>query len=187
MITITKLAVAPARTIQPAEDLEALFREAKQRARRRRLSWAGASFAAAVIGLVVAGAGFGAFGDARSRSALPSSSTATQAQVLTCAGKLAIEPATFVISCADANAMLGATHWSSWTSAGATGTTTFGLNLCNPYCAASKPSSFPRSTVRLFAPVATKRGELFSKLVVTYKINGKTASYAFSWNGEPAF
>lgn len=108
-------------------------------------------------------------------------------KVLTCGGKTVVKPSTFIISCADANTELTATHWTSWTARSATGTTRFGLNLCNPYCAASKFSFFPGSTVRLSAPVIAKHGRLFSKLTVTYKLHGKTKTLGFSWSGDPSF
>jgi len=107
--------------------------------------------------------------------------------MLTCAGKTVVKPVGFVISCADANSELTATHWTSWNARGAVGTTRFGLNLCIPYCAASRMSYFPRSTVRLSAPVPTKHGRLFSKLVVAYRLHGKTRKFDFSWVGIPAF
>lgn len=112
---------------------------------------------------------------------------ATPAKILTCRGKTVVKPKNFVIACADANAQLTATHWASWTAWSATGTTKFALNLCKPYCAASKISFFPRSKVRLFAPVNAKHGRLFSKLTVSYKLHGKTKTFTFSWSGDPSF
>lgn len=108
-------------------------------------------------------------------------------RMLTCSGKPVLKPSSFVISCADANSELTDTHWTKWTATGAVGITRFGLNLCNPSCAASRISFFPKSVVQLSAPVATKHGRLFSKLVVTYKLHGKTQHFPFSWAGIPAF
>jgi hypothetical protein len=67
------------------------------------------------------------------------------------------------------------------------GTTRFALNLCTPYCAASKMSYFPHSTVRLTRPVATKHGRLYSRLVVHYLLKGKATTFSFSWSGDPSF
>ncbi len=98
-----------------------------------------------------------------------------------------VRPTSFVITCADGNASLTATHWSTWSASGAVGTTRFALNLCTPYCAASKMSYFPHSTVRLTRPVATKHGRLYSRLVVHYLLKGKATTFSFSWSGDPSF
>jgi hypothetical protein len=124
--------------------------------------------------------------------AIPASSGASTpktsaAKILTCTGTTVSRPSNFVISCADANAALTKTHWSTWNANNATGTTRFALNLCVPYCAASKMSYFPNSTVRLSAPVMAKHGRLFSKLVVRYSLRGKIVSFSFSWAGDPSF
>jgi hypothetical protein len=65
--------------------------------------------------------------------------------------------------------------------------TSFALNLCTPYCAASPISYFPHSSVTLSAPVKTRHGRLFSKLVVRYIHRGKATSFIFSWAGDPSF
>ena len=114
-------------------------------------------------------------------------SASPEVKILACNGKTVFEPRAFVISCADGNSELTATHWTTWTAKGATGTTRFGLNLCDPYCAASKISFFPGSTVRLSAPRSTKHGRLFSDLVVTYVLHGKHKTVNFSWTGDPSF
>ena len=66
----------------------------------------------------------------------------TDAKAWTCQGTEVVRPVNFIISCADAGARLTNTKWSSWTTTGAVGETTFALNLCKPYCAASKISYF---------------------------------------------
>lgn len=124
--------------------------------------------------------------------AIPASSgastiKASTARILTCTGTTVSRPSNFVISCADANAALTKTHWSTWNAKGAIGTTRFAFNLCEPSCVASKMSYFPNSTVRLSVPVTAKHGRLFSKLVVRYIYRGKTASFSFSWTGDPSF
>ncbi len=124
--------------------------------------------------------------------AIPTSSgastiTASTPRILTCTGTTVTRPSNFVISCADANAALTKTHWSTWNTKGAIGTTRFALNLCEPSCVASKMSYFANSTVRLSAPVTAKHGRLFSKLVVRYFYRGKTASFSFSWTGDHSF
>ena len=124
--------------------------------------------------------------------AIPASSGASNVKaspvkILACTGTTVSRPRDFVISCADANAALTETHWSTWSANRATGTTRFALNLCTPYCAASPMSYFPKSTVRLSAPVTTRHGRLFSKLVVRYIYRGKATSFNFSWAGDPSF
>jgi hypothetical protein len=108
-------------------------------------------------------------------------------KILSCSGSLVYEPSDFIISCADANAELTATHWARWTSAGAAGVTRFGLNLCTPYCAASPIRFFPESTVELSRPVSTRHGLLFSLLTVRYRLAGVAKSFSFSWMGDPSF
>jgi hypothetical protein len=113
--------------------------------------------------------------------------SAPTVRLLACTGKTVHEPSSFVISCADYNSELTKTRWTSWNGTNAVGTTTFGLNLCNPYCAASRISFFPDSKVVLSDPVTTRHGRLYSKLVVTYKLHGKSDTFAFSWKGDPSF
>lgn len=99
-------------------------------------------------------------------------------RLLTCQGKALIRPVgTVVLACADANTEITKTHWRTWGRTSATGTTDFGLNLCNPYCAASRMSFFPGSTVRLVDPKQTKRGLLFTRAVITYRLHGKTKTF----------
>lgn len=108
--------------------------------------------------------------------------------LFTCHGTVVVKPAKLVLACADANAGLTRTDWTTWDIAHASGTTDFALNLCVPYCAASRISHFPDSKVIASAPVVTKHhGRLFSELVVTYKLNGKVHHYPMSWKGDPAF
>lgn len=109
-------------------------------------------------------------------------------RALTCLNKTVVRPRSFIISCADANSELTRTHWRSWSATKAVGTTRFGLNLCNPYCAASRVQFFPESRAIFSAPMHTKHhGWLFSSLVVTYKLHGKTKRFSLSWKGTPAF
>ncbi|HUY29971.1 MAG TPA: hypothetical protein VMV02_03125 [Acidimicrobiales bacterium] len=158
-----------------------------RRSRRRRVVALLSSIAVAAAGSLVYVFGISASGSAAAGGASRSPEAVVVVRMLTCAGKPVLKPVNFVISCADANSELTATHWTRWTAKEAVGTTRFGLNLCNPYCAASKISYFPKSTVRLSAPVQTKHGRLFSKLVVTYKLHGKARRFPFSWAGIPAF
>ncbi len=122
-----------------------------------------------------------------STSAVAAVARGAEPRILACTGVPEREPASFVISCADANSELTATRWTSWSMRGATGVTRFGLNLCNPYCAASRIRFFPGSSVQLSHPVGTQLGELYSLLVVRYRIGGVPKTFSFSWAGDPSF
>lgn len=190
MTTITRPESVPT-PLEPSENpaIEVLFKEARRRERRRRLRWLGAVLASFALVGVVIGATAGAFGSTPSSSGAASSalSTPKSAGILTCLGTYVTEPTSFIITCADANIELTRTHWSSWTSTGARGTTRFAMNLCTPYCAASPLSYFPNSKVDLSAPVKTKEGSLFSLMVVHYSLHARAKTYRFSWKGDPSF
>jgi hypothetical protein len=188
-ITTTSESLASSPTETATHDAELLFREAKLRERRRRLKWLGLTITAVALASVILGATFNAFGSSPSplSAVSPSVAKGGVAHMVTCSGASVVKPVSFVISCADANTELTATHWSSWSATGATGITTFGMNLCTPYCAASPMTYFPKSTVRLSAPEVTKKGKFFSSLVVDYRLHGKAKTFRFSWRGDPSF
>ena len=103
--------------------------------------------------------------------AASAASAATLPHLRTCAGANVVKPkGVFTLSCADANAQLDHTTWKTWSATSATGTTTFGLNLCVPYCAASKMSFFADSTVKL----DRVRHGRFTRVTVHYLLKGKT-------------
>ena len=167
---------------------ELLFREARRRQRRRRLIWAG--FFVFVLAMV----GYGVYGQEQALHRNPTAKhlVATpvadrSVAVLNCKDVAVVEPKNFVISCADGNTMLTKTRWIRWNRSGATGTTNFAINLCNPSCFASTMSLFPQSTVVLTRPMKTQHGVLFSELVVRYRADGKLSKFSMSWNGDPAF
>lgn len=178
--------------ISPAEStstgpLELLFKEAKQRARRRKLRWFAVVLAMALTAGVVAGVTYGAGGStARSHSSVPPLAL-TSAKVLTCQGADVVRPRNYIITCADAYTQLTSTHWTHWTAKSAAGTTTFAMNLCTPYCAASKMTYYPNSSVSFTSPVTTKHGSLFSLLTVHYRSGGRTHVFHFSYRGDPSF
>ena len=163
--------------------IEVLFREARRRARRRRIRRS----VAAVASLAIVGAamvvGVSSAGSSSTKpSGTPSVLAGASAKVLTCSGASVVRPRSLIVTCADANTSLQATKWSTWGAAGATGTTTFALNLCTPYCAASPVSYFPRSSVSLSAPIATRHGNYFSRLVVHYLQGSTPKVFTFSWS-----
>ncbi|MGB8178550.1 MAG: hypothetical protein WCF63_00095 [Acidimicrobiales bacterium] len=168
--------------------LELLFREAKHRARRRRWRGVGLALAIVLTAGVVAAVAYGVSGPtSRGGSSVPPLAVGTSAGVLTCQGTDVTRPSNFVITCADAYTQLTQTHWTSWTSKRAVGTTTFAMNLCKPYCAASKMTYYPGSTVSFTSPVTTKHGSLFSLLTVRYRSGGRPRVFRFSYRGDPSF
>ena len=164
--------------------VEMLFREARRRERRRRTRRAFSFLAVVAVTVAAMGVGVNSVGSSPTVSpTAPSIATANQSGVLTCSGSSVVRPRRLVVSCADANTLLTSTNWSSWTTARATGTTTFAINLCTPYCAASPISHFPHSSVVLSAPVSSRRGTHFSRLVVRYTQGSATKTFSFSWAG----
>ena len=118
---------------------------------------------------------------AASAVAVPASATASGQlpALLSCSGKRLVRPTgPVVIACADANAELLRTRWSSWTRTAATGTTDWAQNLCTPTCAASRITDFPNSGVRLSEPTETSHGLVFETVTVHYRLHGKTETYS---------
>jgi hypothetical protein len=189
MTIITRTKEVP---ISPTEStstdtLELLFKEAKQRARRRKLRWFAVVLAMALTAGVVAGVTHRAGGStARGHGSVPPLAL-TSAKVLTCQGTDVVRPRNYIITCADAYTQLTKTHWTTWTSKSAVGTTTFAMNLCTPYCAASKMTYYPNSAVSFTSPVTTKHGSLFSLLTVRYQSGGRSHVFHFSYRGDPSF
>jgi hypothetical protein len=164
-----------------------LLREAKRRERRRRLTWAALVIVMAVLaGTVTQLVRTGAAPRPLGTSAV-SSHVSSSAAVVTCAGATRVRPVSLVITCADANVALTATKWTSWNANEAVGTTRFAMNLCVPYCAASPISYFANARVRLYAPVSTSHGRLFSAMVVHYTLKGHAKVFHFSWRGATYF
>lgn len=152
------------------------------RERRRRLRrWGSVLLIAGIVSVAMI-VGVRNAGSSLPSSAAPSSALSnTRVGVVTCSGSSIVRPRTLVVSCADANTILTSTQWTTWNANGATGTTTFGMNLCTPYCAASPISYFPRSSVRLYASATSPHGAFFSELVVRYNVGNKVKTFDFSW------
>jgi hypothetical protein len=53
-----------------------------------------------------------------------------------------------------------------------------------PTCATSKMHYFPNSRVQLSKPITTRYGEVFSSLVVHYKLGGKEKTFSFEWKHD---
>ena len=176
-------------TREPAlHDYELLFKEARRRQRRRRLKFLALALSAVVVAGLVVGVTHRAFASSANGGApVGALATGASAKVVTCQGATVARPTTLIISCADANTQLTKTRWSTWTATRAVGTTTFAVNLCKPYCAASKMSYFPGSTVQFSRPLTTTHGRLFSLVVVHYTMNGRAKVFRFSFKGETSF
>jgi hypothetical protein len=166
--------------------IKLLFKEAKQRERRRRLRWLSLFVAIIVVAGVASSIATTSSSGHHGHGSPATLAANTDAKVLTCQGSDVIRPRTFIVTCADAYTQLTDTHWTTWTSARAVGTTTFALNLCKPYCAASKMSYFPHSTVQFSSPISTKRGRVFSLLVVHYVSDAQPHVFRFSFKGDPS-
>jgi peptidoglycan/LPS O-acetylase OafA/YrhL len=108
----------------------------------------------------------------------------TGTKLLSCTGTTVVEPTSFVINCVDGYIELTKAHWSSWSKDAAAGTTDFAMNVCTPTCAASKMGYFPNSRVRLSKPITTRYGEVFSSLIVRYKLDGKEKTFSFEWKHD---
>jgi hypothetical protein len=188
-VTLSRNLDASADALESMEhESQLLFREARRRARRRRLRWLSMALVGATVAGVLFSAAYGAFGSSSAPTRTSSASLVARAtpKVLTCRGTTVARPSTFVITCADAYTQLTKTHWTTWSSSEATGVTTFAMNLCTPNCAASKMSYFPGSRVRLSSPLNTSHGRVFSSLVVRYTITGHTKTFRFSFRGDPS-
>lgn len=94
-------------------------------------------------------------------------------RLLTCTGKVTTKPATYTLSCADANAGWTDMTWSSWGAHTASGRGILRQNNCTPNCAAGKFINY-RGTVTLSKVITTKKhGALFSEAVFHYSANHK--------------
>jgi peptidoglycan/LPS O-acetylase OafA/YrhL len=114
----------------------------------------------------------------------PTSTGPPPTKLLSCARSTVLRPGAFTISCADGYIELTKAHWSKWSLRVAKGTTDFGMNLCEPNCAASSISFFPNSHVVLSSPISTRYGNVYSSLVVHYRLDGKEKSFSFSWKSD---
>jgi hypothetical protein len=104
---------------------------------------AGAIFA----GIIAAGGGGVALASsgspATTHAAASARATTPRYVVLNCSNKPVVEPAAYVITCADAGIRLKALRWTSWTPKLASGYGTFLENDCKPSCAEGHFHSYP--------------------------------------------
>jgi hypothetical protein len=112
---------------------------------KRRLVITAATAVLAAAGL---GAGLGLSGGANAATTAPVTGRAAAAKspgyvVLDCSFKPAIEPSTYVWTCADYGTGIQDMRWTSWTPQLASGYGTFWENDCTPNCAAGKILRYP--------------------------------------------
>jgi peptidoglycan/LPS O-acetylase OafA/YrhL len=138
------------------------------------------------IHLLPAGAQYYADLIAKAIAVPPSTSAQVPAatKLLSCAGTTIVKPTSFDLNCATSHIELTRTSWSSWSTDAATGTTRFGIDACQSKCDSSTMHYFPNSRVRLSKPIVTKYGEVFSSLVVRYKVEGSEKTFSFTWKGD---
>jgi hypothetical protein len=104
---------------------------------------------------------------------------ATATRVLTCTGKFASKPTTYVISCADANAGWTNMTWTVWNASSAKGHGILRQNDCTPNCVSGKFINY-RATLTLSKVVANKKyGKLFSEATFHYTVGGKAKTENF--------
>lgn len=110
----------------------------------------------------------------------PTTAGATSAtRLLTCTEKLASKPATYLLSCADANAGWTGVSWSVWNASSAIGHGTLRQNDCSPNCVSGEFINY-RASVTLSEVVPTKKyGPLFSKATFHYRVQGKAKTETF--------
>jgi hypothetical protein len=104
---------------------------------------------------------------------------ASPTRILTCTQKLASKPATYTLSCADANAGWTGMTWSAWGASTATGRGLLRQNNCSPNCVSGKFLDY-RATVTLSKVITTKKyGALFSQATFHYSVGGKSKTEVF--------
>jgi hypothetical protein len=104
---------------------------------------------------------------------------ASATRLLTCTQKVTSKPATYTLSCADANAGWTAMSWSTWGATSATGRGILRKNNCTPNCVSGKFLDY-RATVTLSKVVTTKKyGALFSQATFHYTVGGKAKTEQF--------
>ena len=104
--------------------------------------------------------------------------TATTPRILNCQHQAVTRPASFIISCADANSYLQQMTWKSWGAKSARASGKYTMNSCTPNCAAGKFVSYP-ATVTLSAPKTVAGKRWFTILHVSYVTGTTTKSFNF--------
>ncbi|MGC8465867.1 MAG: hypothetical protein ACP5O0_08040 [Acidimicrobiales bacterium] len=167
------------------DDNQLLIREARRRQRRFRAG-IGALVVLIAISILVIGYHLGgSSAGPRSNALTPAQNAKTlthssPTRFLQCNGVAAIRPKNFIIACADGNTAVQNTHWTTWSESHAVGTTTFVVNLCVPYCAASPLTTIHGAKVELSRPVKHRNATYFTSVDVLYTFKGKVHNYEVS-------
>lgn len=112
-------------------------------------------------------------------TAMPAQASTRRVGIRTCSATTVVEPRSFLIYCADGNGELEQLSWQRWGATSAAGSGKYVYNTCTPTCAAGKDVT-TTATAALSDPKATKYGELFSELRVTYKVGKRQTSFSFA-------
>jgi hypothetical protein len=120
-----------------------------------------------------------------------SSPAADSAVLFDCLGHGQVEPADYILTCADANSVLDHLTWISWTAQQAVAAGDHELNNCTPNCAEGKFIHYPAIvTLWRSEPVSGHPGErYFTKIKVrytgprppAYTSNGQLVQHPAEW------
>ena len=116
--------------------------------KHRKAAAAGVAVAVAALAAAGTATGLELADGASAATTAPAAVTAATARtphyvVLDCAGKPAVRPASYIVTCADDGTGLEHLHWSGWTSRQASGSGFFYQNNCTPDCAAGTVIRYP--------------------------------------------
>lgn len=136
---------------------------------------------AAFTGIAAGVLALAACSSAGGGQAAPTSPPAPRPAVYDCAGHPQTRPASFVLACADGNAVLTKITWSAWSASGARGTGQLTVNNCQPSCAGGKFVSTP-TAIALSRPHAGAGTPYFTHLATSAPL-GSTRSWPLGTHG----
>ncbi len=99
--------------------------------------------------------------------------------LLTCSMQTTKEPSNYLLSCGDANAGFVAMKWSAWTLTSARGHGILRQNDCKPNCVSGKWIRYTVSASLGKVVLTKKYGELFSRAIFHWTVNGAPKSEVF--------
>ena len=105
--------------------------------------------------------------------------TVAKPVVFDCLNHGTVEPASYILTCADAGSVLGDLSWTSWTAQQAVAAGVHELNDCTPNCAEGKFIDYPADiTFWRPEPLAGHAGETyFTRLTVHYTTSKRPPMY----------
>jgi hypothetical protein len=156
--------------------------------KHRNAATAGVAFAVAALAAAGTVTGLGLTAGA---SAAPAAVTAAAARtphyvVLDCAGRPAVRPAAYTLTCADDGTGLEHLHWTGWTSRQASAAGFFYQNDCTPNCAAGTLIRYPVKVA--FTGSAAAAGHSADRRYTSLKVvfTGKRPP-VYTGSGEPSY